>query len=53
MDKKPTVYLETTIPGFLTARSSNNLILAGEQELTRQWWDLRRDCFDLKTWWRK
>lgn len=47
MKEKSTVYLETTIPSFLTARSSNNLILAGEQELTRQWWDSRRDFFTL------
>lgn len=41
------IYLETTIPSFLTARSSNNLILVGEQELTRQWWEARRDDFDI------
>ena len=44
---KPRVYLETTIPSFLTARSSNNLILVGEQELTRQWWEARRDDFEM------
>jgi hypothetical protein len=39
MDEKPTVYFETTIPRFLTPRPSNSLVLAGEQELTRQWWE--------------
>jgi len=44
---KPRIYLETTIPSFLTARSSNNLILVGEQEITRQWWETRRDDFEI------
>ena len=47
MEEKPTVYLETTIPSFLTARPSSSLVLAGEQELTRQWWEARRESFTL------
>jgi hypothetical protein len=41
MDQKLTVYLETTIPSFLTGRPSNDLILAGKQEVTRRWWETR------------
>jgi hypothetical protein len=44
---KPTVYLETSVVSFLTARPSNNLIVAGKQETTRQWWERRRDRYDL------
>ena len=44
---KPKVYLETTIPSYLTARPSRDLICAGRQQLTRQWWDSRRCEFDL------
>ena len=44
---KPTVYIETTIPSFLTARPSNNLIVAGKQEVTRQWWEMRREKYEL------
>lgn len=42
-----TVYLETSIFGYLTARSSKNLILAANIEVTRDWWELRRSAFTL------
>jgi predicted nucleic acid-binding protein len=41
-----TVYIETSIIGYLTARFSNNLILMANVEATREWWD-RRNQFDL------
>lgn len=44
---KPTVYLETTIISYLAARPSRDLVVAGMQEETRQWWKLRRDHFEL------
>jgi hypothetical protein len=44
---KPTVYIETTIPSFLTARNTNDPLAAGEQEATRRWWNDRRQTFDL------
>lgn len=47
MEAKPTVHLETTIPSFLTAGPSNNLIVAGKQETTRQWWEQRKVKYDL------
>jgi hypothetical protein len=42
---KPTLYLETTIVSYLVARPSDNLIVAAEQELTRQWWERRLKDF--------
>ncbi|MBN3925304.1 type II toxin-antitoxin system VapC family toxin [Nostoc sp. NMS4] len=42
-----TVYIETSIVGYLTARPSNNLILMANLEATREWWDTRRDQFML------
>lgn len=42
-----TVYIETSIIGYLTARSSNNLILMGNVEATRDWWETRRTQFTL------
>ena len=34
----PTVYLETTIVSYLTARPSRDLVVAAQQEVTRTWW---------------
>jgi hypothetical protein len=45
MNQKLIVYLETTIPSFLTGRPSNDLILAGKQEVTRRWWETRLNCY--------
>lgn len=33
-----TVYVETTIVSYLTARSSRDVVLAAHQALTRDWW---------------
>ena len=45
---KPTVYIETTIPSYLAAWPSRDLIRAAHQQLTREWW-AERDEFDLYT----
>jgi hypothetical protein len=42
----PRVYLETTIPSYLTARPSRDIVRAAEQEVTRTWW-ASREKFDL------
>ena len=44
---KPKLYVETSIVSYLTARPSINLITAGRQQLTRQWWERERDRYDL------
>ena len=41
------VYIETSIFGYLTARSTNNLIIAANVKLTQDWWDSRRNLFVL------
>ena len=43
----PRLYVETTIPSYLTARPSRDTILAGQQETTRRWWEEKRDNYDL------
>ncbi len=44
---KPRVYLETTIPSYLTAWPSRDLVRAAHQQITRDWWDRRRAEFEL------
>ncbi len=44
---KPTVYIETTILSYLVSRPSRDIIVAGRQEMTREWWDFSRSKFDL------
>jgi hypothetical protein len=43
------VYIETSIRGYLTARSTKNLILAANIEITRDWWESQRNTFLLYT----
>jgi hypothetical protein len=44
---KPRLYLETTIPSYLSAWPSRDLVRAAHQQVTREWWEQRRGEFDL------
>jgi predicted nucleic acid-binding protein len=44
---RESVYIETSILGYLTARSTNNLILAANTEVTKEWWKSCRSSFTL------
>ena len=44
---KPKVYIETSILSYLTARQSNDLRVAANQNTTLEWWDNRRGDFDI------
>jgi hypothetical protein len=44
---KPTVYIETTIPSLLTAWPSRDVEIAAQQIATREWWEKRREDFEL------
>ncbi|MES1242545.1 MAG: type II toxin-antitoxin system VapC family toxin [Acidobacteriota bacterium] len=41
------VYLETTIISYLTARPSRSVLSAAHQQITIEWWERRRQHFDL------
>lgn len=49
MINKPTLYLETTIPSYLTSKSSRDLIITSHQQITREWWDNTRTNFEIYT----
>jgi hypothetical protein len=42
-----TVYVETTIPSYLTAWTSRDLVRAAHQQITREWWRTARSRFEL------
>ncbi len=42
---KPKVYLETTSISYLAARPSRDLIVAGHQQITHEWWQTARPNF--------
>lgn len=39
---RQTVYIETSVISYLAARTSRDLIVAGHQQITQDWWDTRR-----------
>ncbi len=43
------VYIETTIVSYLTARRSRDLVVAGHQQITHEWWDKSRADYELCT----
>jgi hypothetical protein len=44
---KPSVYIETTVPSYYTARPSRDVIVAGHQATTREWWEKRLQHFEV------
>jgi predicted nucleic acid-binding protein len=44
---KPRVYLETSVVSYLVGRLSRDVVVLGNQELTREWWENRRAEYDL------
>jgi hypothetical protein len=44
---KPKIYVETSIPSYLTARQSDDVRARANRETTLEWWEARRSDFDL------
>ena len=47
IEMKPSLYIETTIPSYLAARTSNDLIIAGRQSITHEFWITERNKYHL------
>lgn len=41
------VYVETSVISYYTARPSRDIVAAARQTLTQEWWDTARDKYDL------
>jgi hypothetical protein len=45
---KPVVYIESTVISYLVSRPSRDVIVAGRQALTLEWWEHEKQRFDLR-----
>ena len=43
----PSVYIETSVVSYYTARPSRDIVTAARQTLTQEWWEDARAKFDL------
>ena len=44
---KPRVYIETTVISYLTARPARDVVIAGHQQITHDWWATASERFEL------
>lgn len=44
---KPSVYIETTVISYLTARPHRDIVVAGHQQATRDWWETAHEQFHV------
>jgi hypothetical protein len=44
---KPTVYLETSVVSYLASIPNRDVVIAANQQITRDWWETDRTSFTL------
>ena len=44
---KETLYLETTIPRYLTANVSRDVVVPAHQQITHEWWQSAEERYDI------
>ena len=45
---KPTIYIESSVISYLASRPSRDVIIAGRQAISHDWWEIHRHRFDLR-----
>jgi hypothetical protein len=45
---KPVVYIESSVISYLIARPSRDVVVAGRQAVTLEWWENEKERFDLR-----
>ena len=45
---KPSVYIESSMVGYLASRPSRDVVVAARQAITHDWWTNQRHRFDLR-----
>lgn len=45
--KKPTVYIESTIPSYLVSRPSKDILKLAHQKVTKEWWKIAHNIYVL------
>jgi len=46
--KKPTVYIESSFISYLVSRPSRDVVIAGRQAISHDWWENHRYRFNLR-----
>ena len=41
------VYVETSVISYLTSRPSRDIVVAGHQQVTREWWETHAERFEV------
>ena len=47
MNGKKKIYLETTIPSYLAARPSRDVVVLAHQQITKEWWEESKNNYDI------
>jgi len=45
---KPTVYIESSVISYLASKPSRDIIVAGRQTISHDWWDNHKHRFELR-----